>query len=258
MNKSAFTNALKSIQLNVKKYSPEILTGVGIAGMVGMTIMAVRATPKALKLLEEKKLRENVDTLHPVDVVKTTWKCYIPAAATGVTSAACLIKACSIGTRRSAALATAYNLSKTALAEYKEKVTETIGESKEQSIVDKIAKDKLEKDPVEKREFVNTPTAGPTRCYDGLFGRCFYSSKDEIDRAIIRLNRRIATNMYVSLNELYFELGLPSVEMGEALGWNFDDGEIQVTPSSIVDTDGTPCLVMNFNVAPKYNYYKIV
>lgn len=258
MNTSALSNAFKSFQLSIRKHSPEILTGIGIAGMIGTTVMAVKATPKAIKLLEEKKRAENVDKLHPIDAVKVTWKCYIPAAATGITSAACLIKACSINTRRNAALATAYNLSKTALTEYKEKVTETIGESKEQTIVDKIAKDKLEKDPVEKRETVNNVTAGPTRCYDALFGRCFYSSKDEIERAIIRLNRRIATNMYASLNELYFELNLPSVKMGELLGWNFDDGELKVDYSSIVDTDGTPCLVMSFEVAPKYDYYKIV
>ena len=64
--------------------------------------------------------------------------------------------------------------------------------------------------------------------------------------------------MYVSLNELYFELDLPPVEMGDSLGWNFDDGELKVEYSSIIDTDGTPCLVMSFNVAPKYDFFKIV
>lgn len=39
----------------MKKHSPEILTGIGIAGMITTTVMAVRATPKALILIEEKK-----------------------------------------------------------------------------------------------------------------------------------------------------------------------------------------------------------
>ena len=32
----------------VYKHSPEILTGIGVAGMITSTILAVKATPKAL------------------------------------------------------------------------------------------------------------------------------------------------------------------------------------------------------------------
>ena len=35
------------------KHSPEILTGIGITGMITAGVMAVRATPKALDLLSE-------------------------------------------------------------------------------------------------------------------------------------------------------------------------------------------------------------
>ena len=38
-----------------RKHSPEILTGIGIVGMISTTVLAVRATPKALMLIEEKK-----------------------------------------------------------------------------------------------------------------------------------------------------------------------------------------------------------
>lgn len=53
--------------------------------------------------------------------------------------------------KRTAALATAYKLSETALTEYKEKVVETIGEKKEQLVRDKIDKDHIDKDPVSKK-----------------------------------------------------------------------------------------------------------
>ncbi len=50
------TTYLQSITRKaMKKHSPEILTGIGIAGMITTTVMAVKATPKALILLEEKK-----------------------------------------------------------------------------------------------------------------------------------------------------------------------------------------------------------
>ena len=116
---------IKGLQVTMAKHSPEILTGIGITGMVATTVLAVRATPKAIALLEEKKLE--TDHISAVDTVKTTWKCYIPAAVTGITSIACLIGANSVNARRSAALATAYSLSQTALTEYKDKVVETIG-----------------------------------------------------------------------------------------------------------------------------------
>lgn len=256
MDKSP-TNFLTKTKTIVRKRSPEILIGVGIVGMIGTTVMAVKATPKALRLIEEQKEAEQVDTLPPVEAIKVTWKCYIPAFVTGAASVACLLKGSSISLRRNAALVTAYNLSKTAYEEYHEKVVETIGEKKEQLVRDKIAQDKLEKNPVNDHEVFVTDK-GTTRCMDGLFGRRFISSRDAIERAVNKLNRQIVTNMYVSLNELYVELGLSPVDMGDVLGWNFDDGEIEVFFSSLVDTDGVPCLVVSFNVAPKYDYSRIV
>ena len=45
----------KDAKVMVSKRSPEILTGLGIAGMITTTVLAVKATPKAMKLLEEAK-----------------------------------------------------------------------------------------------------------------------------------------------------------------------------------------------------------
>lgn len=254
MQKSDVAKFFKGVRTSMVKHSPEILTGVGIAGMIGTTIMAVKATPKALQLLEEAKIETKQEKLTPVDVVKTTWKCYIPAAVTGLASSACLLKAASINTRRNAALLTAYNLSKTALSEYKEKVIETIGETKEQAVVDKIAKHKIDNDPVSAHEVIVTDK-GSTLCYDGIFGRYFYSDKDSILRAINKVNRELVTGgMYVSLNEFYDELGLPHTKIGDVLGWNVDDGEIDVDFSYGPADDGRPCLIVMYNVVPKRGY----
>ena len=38
-----------------KKHSPELLVSAGVVGMVVSTVMAVKATPKAIELIEEKK-----------------------------------------------------------------------------------------------------------------------------------------------------------------------------------------------------------
>lgn len=44
MTLSKFVRDTKRI---VSKHSPEILTGIGVAGMITSTILAVKATPKA-------------------------------------------------------------------------------------------------------------------------------------------------------------------------------------------------------------------
>ena len=138
----------------VKKHSPEILTGIGVAGMISAVVVAVGATPKALKLIEDKKEQEQKDKLTVKETVKTAWKCYIPTAAVCVASAVCIICANSVSSKRTAAIATAYKLSETAMREYHDKVVEVIGEKKEKTVRDSIAKDKIEKD-IQKRDSHN-------------------------------------------------------------------------------------------------------
>lgn len=255
MNKLNLSQLAKNVQTAVKKHSPEILTGIGIAGMITTTVMAVRATPKALILIEEKKNDEDTDKLTPVETVKAAWSCYIPAAVTGALSVACLIGASSVNVRRNAALATAYTLSESALKGYQEKVIETIGEKKEQSIKDSIAKDKLDKNPVGKREVIITEK-GNTLCYDAVSGRYFRSDIDIIKKAINEINRNMLTDMYVSLNDFYYEIGLDNTKLGDDLGWNVNEGLIDLDFSSQLATDGTPCLVIDYCVAPRYDYHK--
>lgn len=253
MNKPNVSKFLKSVQSSISKHSPEILTGMGVAGMITTTVLAVRATPKALELIKQEKEKEQVDKLAPIDVVKATWKCYIPAAVTGVVSTACLIGASRVSLSRNAALATAYKLSENALTEYKDKVVEVVGEKKERQVRDEISKDRVEKQPVTKSEVIITDR-GNTLCYDHLSGRYFKSDIDHINRVVNDLNRRMLSDMYISLNDLYSELGMEHIGIGYDLGWNTDRGFIKVDFSSQLADDGTPCLVLDYTIPPRYGY----
>lgn len=253
MNKKTIPTALRNLQNAAKKHSPEILTGIGIAGMITTTIMAVRATPKALMLIEEKKDELDTDELTAKETVIAAWACYIPAAVTGTVSICCLIGASSVNIRRRAALATAYTLSESALKEYQEKVVETIGEKKEQSIRDAVAKDKIEKNPASNCEVFITEK-GNTLCFDAVSGRYFKSDIDKIKKAENELNRRMRDEMYISLNEFYYEIGLDGISIGDELGWNIDNGYIELQFSSQLDDNGTPCLVLGYLVEPRYDY----
>lgn len=264
MNKLNMAKLLKDAKTIVSQHSPELLTGIGIAGMITTTVLAVRATPKALKLIENKKEElhlEPTEKLTPAETVKATWKCYIPAAITGVTSVACLIGASSVNARRNAALATAYNLSASALSEYKEKVVETIGEKKEQAIRDKVAEERLKKEPVNKSSIIVTGN-GTSRFYDDISKRRFTSDIEKIRRIQNDLNARMLEGEdYVSLNEFYYELGLEGISFGDDLGWNVSKngrgGMISVDFSAHLDDDNVPCIVLEYVIAPTrgYNQY---
>lgn len=251
MGKADLARFANNVRGVLHKHTPEILTGVGIAGMISTTIMAVRATPKALKKCEE--VRQEIEEPTKLDYVKATWKCYIPSAVTGSLSIACLIGASSVNARRNAALATAYNITRTALADYKEKVVETIGEKREQIVRDKIAEDKFEKDPVDNHNVVITGR-GNTLCYDLMFGRYFRSDLDLIGKAVNRINRDVVAYGYVSLNDFYDELDLEPVIIGSKLGWNFDDGEIKIEPGYGRADNDEPCITISFNVPPRYGF----
>lgn len=272
MNKPNVTKYFKMAKRFASKRSPEILTGLGIAGMVTTTVLAVKATPKALELIEEEKREQNralldaaeaageekcarVDHLKPLEVVKVAWKPYLPAALTGLASVACLIGAQSVNARRQAALYSAYKLSETALTEYKDKVVETIGEKKEKTVREKIAKDKVEQNPVTKTEVIVTGN-GESLFYDPISARYFKSDMETIRRVINDLNYAMSygSEMYVSLSQLYDEVGLEHTSISDNIGWNISDGLIEPDFSTQMTDDGRPCIVLDYLKVPKYDF----
>lgn len=257
MNKPNVSKMFKNVRTTLHKHSPEILTGIGIVGMISTTVMAVKATPKALILIEEKKKEEQLDGLTPIETVKTTWKCYVPAAVTGTLATACLIGASSVNSKRNAALATAYTLTETAFKEYKEKVIETIGEKKEQAIKDKVAKEHIDKHPVNNKEIIITGR-GDVLCCDAISKRYFRSDIEKIRKAINDINYRLNVEMYISLNDFYYEIGLDPTGIGDDIGWNINNGLIDVDFSSQLTADGEPCLVISYHVEPRYDYSRLM
>ena len=254
MNKEGLKRTIKSAERVLAKYSPGILTGIGIAGMIGATFMAVKATPKALYLIETKKEESEVEELTPVETIKTCWKCYIPATLATVLSIICLIGASTVSAKRNAALATAYSISEAALREYQEKVVEVVGEKKEKAVRDAVAKDQIERDPVTKSEVVIIDSNSNTRCYEPLSGRYFKSTIDKIKKAEIKLDRQMIQEMYVSLNDFYWEIGLDGTDLGDKMGWNLSKGYMDLSFSSQLADDGTPCAVIVYGIPPVYDY----
>lgn len=276
MNKTNVTNLFKTMWKGVSRNSPEILTGMGIAGMVTTTVLAVKATPKALALIEEEKRRQNyklckdalnnnqehcaqIDRLKPVEIVKVAWKPYIPAAITGVFSIACVVGASSVHTKRNAALATAYQLSTTALNDYRDKVVETIGVEKADEVRDKVVKEKIEKTEIPAPKANVIESFKDVIFHDMAFGQTFYADVETIRKAVNDINSEMLSGQYASLNDFYDALNIDRIEIGESLGWNISrDGQLEVSyDRTSVTKDGRPCYVLEYHKAPEYNYYKL-
>lgn len=252
MSKPNLTRILQSTRTTLVKHSPEILTGLGIAGMITSAILAVRATPKALDLIFEKEYEVKRE-LTKKETVKIAWKLYIPAVVTGAASTACLIGANSVNCKRNAALAAAYTLTDTAFREYKEQVVESLGEKKERAVLDKVAEKQVKENPVNNEIIV--PGKGPSLCLEPLSMRYFNTDFNSVVAAGNKLNTTMINHMGEgTINDFYDLLDLPHTEVGDYMGWTVDH-QIEIHPSSTIAENGEPALVIVYDNPPKYLGY---
>jgi len=257
MDTNSVTTLSRSLSRQFSRNSPTILTALGVAGLLGTVILAVKATPKALAILEsEEKFRitEYQDPdynlpISPKDVIRLTWQEYIPSAIMGVVTIGCMIGANSIHLRRNAALASLYSLAETTLREYQEKVVEKIGDKKEEKIRGEIAQDKINSNPVDKNTVIMT-NRGSMLCYDSLSGRYFYSDIETIRKAENDFNKRLMNEMVIPLNEFYDDLGLEPIDIGGQTGWKIEKGMVVLHFAAKLTADGQPCIVLEHRNLP--------
>jgi hypothetical protein len=243
-----FINNAKEV---LSKHSPEILTGIGIFSMITSTVLAVKVTPKAVDKIKKSNKKNTIDK------IKIVWTDYLPSALFCANGVVCLISSNKINSKRNAALTTAYALSEKALLTYKDKVIETIGENKEKKIRDEINQDKVNNDPPSNNTLILT-SKGNTLMMDSISGRYFRSDIDYIKKSINELNKDMLSNMnYVSLNDLYKALGLDTVKNGDNIGWNIDDGLIDVEFSTCLAPNDEPAIVIDYNRQPKIKFNMI-
>lgn len=248
MNVESIKNVFKSAGKTLSKHSPAILTGIGIAGMITSTVFAVKATPKVLYLLEEKKKELEKEDLTVRETVETAWKCYIPSVALTMVSTACLVGASAVSSKRNAMLATACSMTEATFREYQQKVIETIGKEKENDIHKEIATDKASRNPA-KSEIIITGK-GKSLVYESISGRYFESDIESIRKIENNLNKQLLANDTVSVNDLFYEFGLDSTDYGDTMGWNSGKGLIEIGFGSLVAEDGRPAIVLCYSTKP--------
>lgn len=272
MSKLNLSNFAKNISAKLGANAPGITIGLGTGAILVAGVMVGVATPKAMKLIEDaqaaktkrfEKMKEKApddavmdetDELTWVEIIKAGWKPYAPAIMTAVVGVACIVGGTRANARRNAALSAAYTVVEQTLNDYTAKTKEIVGEKKEKEIRDAIAEDELKKHPLSGYNVVRMPKCGKTLCYDVRSREYFMSDYNTIKKVENDLNRRLRSEMFISLNDVYDEFGIVhDDELGDDIGWNVDD-ELEFTISSKIAENNEPCLVVNYVIAPRYDF----
>lgn len=239
-----------------KKQSPIILAAVGVSGFIGSTIMASKATIKARKAIAQAE-NDKSETLTKFETVKVAAPYYIPTGLVIIASTGCIAGSVRISYRRQAALAAAYTLSRNQFNDFYQKTVETIGDKKTQSIEKAIENDKAKTCTGASPNVV--VEAGDVLARDFSFGREFSSNGNKILAAQNRINAKLSksSESYISLNEAWRELGIPTADIGDYMGWNSTklglDG-IDIMYNYTKGEDEQPFLWMKFIPMPEYDY----
>ena len=258
---------LRQSQLFIKRHGATILTCMGGAGVIATSIMAVKATPKALRLMEEAE-REKGDKLTKLEVVKTTGRVYVPSAITAIGTIACIFGANSMNKKRQAALVSAYALIDNSYKQYKNKLIELHGKETHEEILNSIAIEEARNVNVNASSLcANTSLTFDDLCsdpilfYDEYGNRYFETTVEQVLTAEYHLNRNFVLRGFVTLNEFYDFLGLDTTDYGDEVGWTVEDGLywIDFDHRKVELEDGLECYVIDIPWGPstdwKENYY---
>ena len=239
---------LKTAEKFAADNSPAILTSIGVVGTVTTAVLTHQAATKAEAVMRLDDTRDP-DLKHRLEL---TWKYYVPPVVMGTATVVCIVGANRVGTRRAAAIAAAYTISEKTFEDYRAKVVEKLGDTKEQQVRDEVAQERVRKDNGHQGVVVAT---GKVLCYDAYSGRYFESSMEEIKKAQNDLNYKVLNYGYASLNEFYDSLGLGETSVGEEVGWR-PEQMLDLEISSVLSEDQRPCISINYRVDPTRNYHR--
>lgn len=242
---------LKAAEHFASKNSPAILTAIGVTGTITTAYLTGRASYLAYEMNDNRESVTGTNS-DPKERFKerfeNVWRLYIPPVVSGTLTVAAIVGANHVSGRRATAMATAYSITERAFSEYRDKVVEKVGDSKEREYRDEIAQDRVTRNPVDDKSVIITDT-GEVLCYDHFTGRYFKSSMESLRKAENEVNYLILHQGYASLSEFYQHLNLATTVLSDSVGWDTDQ-LLEIDISTTLSTDNRPCIAVNFNHLP--------
>lgn len=238
----------------LKRNSSTILTYLSVAGVVITTLSAIKATPKAVTMLEnaERSADKEEIELTIIDKAKIVVPIYIPTILIGTSTIACIFGANILNKRQQASILSAYSLLDNYHKSYRSKLIELKGKEIDEEIRNAIARERCDFHQIG----LDTPD-DKFIFYDEISGQSITCYEREIMDAEYHLNRNFVLRGYASLNEFYEFLGLPQTDYGDSLGWSisYGYGWIDFEHRLISKDDGgIPVYAIDFIFSPEVDY----
>lgn len=250
---------MKRLKLFTKRHSSTLLSiGSGI-GVIVTTILAIKATPKAMKLIEEEReSRKTEETLYadnkayttyvkpdltPLETVKVAWKPYIPTGISLATTLVCIFGNNYLNTKRQAAIIAVYSQLQNMYRSFVNKTNELYPDNH-------IQEDIIEENYDHPMSLLDDKLL----FFDFESCRYFESSMADVLKAEETLNSEFAAAGWVNLNEFYEFLGLPKKAEFDDYGWVCDDQyyELKFSHKITQIEDGPECYILTMETPPKF------
>lgn len=259
MNIATTLNGLKPVatkafgrgSLLVRRYSPEILTSVGVVGVVTSAVFASKATLHLEPLVDHMQGRLDVEReLHDTEAIsdmdytkKKTQiivsgvmdiaKLYGPSVTLGLSSIGCIVAAHGIMRKRNVALAAAYKAVESSFAKYRERVVEEFGIEKDREYRRGVSQAVVKNEETgkdEKTTFIDpNGVSAYARFFDELNEN--WSKTPEYNLTFLKCHQNYANDLlhargHVLLNDVYDMLDIPRTKEGAVVGWVLsEDGD---------------------------------
>lgn len=281
----AITRSISRSILKTKRNSPHIFFGLGVAGVIGGTVLACRATLKLDKTLsdikedvsqvksmgEESEKRGTAyykeDYHRDLSYVYTKGglsiaRLYGPAAVVGSVSIAMLTGSHVQMTRRNAALTAALGSIMKTFDQYRERVRENVGEEQEFDIYNNIKTEEVTDENGDTKKVKSFDRHDRLSAYARVFDdtNSNWQNNAELNRIFVECqenyyNDILKSRGYVFLNDVYDSLGVPRSSVGQLVGWvlngdgdNYIDFGLDMKWNQDVTSGKQRDIVLDFNV----------
>lgn len=229
----------------LKANAPEILTAVGITGVAATAYLAARGAIKATHKTESDAPFKTLDRKGKIERIKKVAPCYAPAVAAGAVTITAITCSHKVSTQRIAMATTAASLATQQLTDYRAKVVEQLGKKKDEAVRAGVAQDKVDKS-VEKNGVPLIVGTGVALCFEEHTGRTFQCDMETLRKVENTINRQILSQRWVTLNDLYYEIGLRPTTTSGDWGWDQSGGPLEFIYNGVL-IDDKPMMTLGYN-----------
>ena len=251
-----FQSGFAQIKFGMKKNSPEILTGLGIAGVVGGVVLACRATLKINDILDEHK--ENMEKIHNgvedhpdeytvedqkqdtfIQYTQTTFKIiklYAPSALLIGGALFAFVRSNVILKQRYMGAIAAFTSLKELFSQYRKRVVDEYGEDVDKHLyyntkIEEIETEETNENGKTKKKKKKVEVDDPNA--DSDYVKYFtpsnpnWDSNPEYCRMFLEKMQnywynKLIVDRDVVLNDVYKSLGFRPTQAGMVCGWHYD------------------------------------